>query len=318
MTDLARRRELATLARILDVSPGELAHISLEAEALQAIRMAMSATLFDATRPMLRRVASASKLLPERSVAKIGEQIFGPLLCARTVGLLAPKHALALSLRMPDHFLAETSVQLDPREARALVAALPAARVVAVACLLNARADYLTLARFVDDLAIETIEAVIAAIPDEVALFRIATYVESPRRIGELMALLPEPRLRALVAALGRSELWIEALQLAAGLDRAWLRRLGDIAADLDDTVLAAMIASVRAVAAWDLVLPLVVEMSEHGQRRFFALVADDDVVLDGLAGAAQRLGMWPILMPIAERMGDAVAAIVRRRAGGN
>lgn len=302
---LARRRELAALARILGVSVDEVAHLALEAEALQTVRSSVSAALFDASRPVLKRVAAASRLLPDRSVAAIGEQIFGPLLCARTVGLLAPKHALSIALRMPDGFLADTSSQLDPREAQALLVALPVARVVAVAKILNARGDHLTLARFVEHLPIETIAAVMASIPDEVALFRIAMYVESMTRVGELMRLLSEDRLRALVAALGASAMWIEALELAAALDRGWLRTLGDLAADLDDSVLAAMLESVRATAAWELVLPLVVEMSERSQRRLLALV--DDVVLEGLAAAAHRLGMWPVLLPLAERMHDVV-----------
>jgi len=307
-----RRVEAIKLARVLGLRPDELADLALDAGGLRALRDAASAALFDATGPTLRRVARACKLIPNPMAARLGQSVFGPLLCARIVGLLAPDHGLDLALRMPDRFLADTSVELDPRRAAPLLAALPSDRIVAVAGLLVTRGDHLTLARFVEYLSTETIAAVIASIEDELVLLHIATFIDSPSRLAELVGLIPLERLRAMIAAAGAApgELWLEALALANQLDRAWQRTIGDLAAELDPSVLDAMVATARAADAWDAVLPVVVAMSEPGQQRFLALPSvADDAVLEGLAGAADRLDMWPAILGLALRMPPALHA---------
>lgn len=275
LTTIERQRELAKLARVLATEPDALAKLSsLDAESLRVVREALSASLFDAGRPTLKRVASASKLLPNNTVARVGEEVFGPLLCARIVGLLPPQRALDLSLRMPDEFLADTSAQLDPREARQLVSALPKDRVVAVACILEQRRDFITLARFVDFISCETIEAVIAAIPDELSLFEIATLVDSHARVAELLALVPRPRLRAMVHAIGvrGGDVWLDALRLMGILDDDWKRALGDLAAELETSMLEDMLRLVCRTEAYSLLAPLVLAMSEGSQRRFLEI----------------------------------------------
>ncbi|HEY5926726.1 MAG TPA: hypothetical protein VIV11_33800 [Kofleriaceae bacterium] len=301
-----RRGELVKLARVLDLEPDVLAQLALDADSLRTVRESLSATLFDASRPTLQRVAKASKLLPNGTAAKVGEHVFGPLLCARIVGLLAPDHAIDLTLRLPDGFLADTSVEVDPRQAEQLIAAMPADRVVAIAGLLVARGDFLTLARFVDYLSTDTIAAVIASIPDELALLHIATFVESRARLAELVGLIPPARLRAMIAAVGAapSELWLEALALANQLDERWKATIGDLAAELDPAVLEAMVATARKHDAWDAVLPLVAAMSAWSQARFVELDGvNDPAVLAGLVSAADRLAMWRQLLPLAARM---------------
>ena len=301
-----RNGELVKLARVLDLEPDVLAQLALDASNLRAVREALSASLFDASRPTLARVAKASKLLPNGTAARVGEHVFGPLLCARIVGLLAPDHAIDLTLRMPDGFLADTSAQLDPRQAEQLVRAIPPDRVVAIAGLLVARSDFVTLARFVDYLATDTIAAVIASIPDELALLHIATFVESKSRLAELIGLIPQDRLRAMIAAVGAApcELWLEALALASQLDNHWKQTIGDLAAELDPSVLETMVSTAREHTAWDAVLPLVAAMSDWSQARFLELAAvDDRSVLAGLVGAADKLALWRDLLPLASRM---------------
>ncbi|HEX5058672.1 MAG TPA: hypothetical protein VFV99_04890 [Kofleriaceae bacterium] len=300
-----RRGELVKLARVLDLPPDVLAHLALDADSLRSVREALSASLFDASRPTMQRVAKASKLLPNGTVARVGEHVFGPLLCARIVGLLAPEHAIDLALRMPDEFLADTSALVDPRQAQTLIAAMPTERVVEVAGRLVERGDYVTLARFVDFLSRETIEAVIASIRDELVLLHIAAFVESQKKLTELVGLIPRTRLRAMIVAVGATggPLWLEALALTEHLDQHWKQTIGDLAAELDAAVLQSMLYTARDYAAWDSVLPLIVAMSEWAQQRFIELPGIDDVVLVGLLGAADRLGLWQELLPIVPKM---------------
>src|SRR6185503_7398529 len=180
-------------------------------------------------------------------------------------GLLPLERALDLSLRMPDLFLADTSAELDPRQAEALVAGMPADRVIAIATVLVSRGDFVTLARFVDFLAPETIRGVIDSTADELALLHIATYVDSKPKLTELLGLIPRDRLRTMIAAVSAQggELWLEALALTTHLNAQWKQVIGDLAAELDTSVLASMLATARVHAAWDAVLPLVVAMSD-------------------------------------------------------
>lgn len=314
-----RRAEVVKLARVLDLPPDVLAHLALDATALRSVREALSASLFDASRPTLQRVAKASKLLPNGTVARVGEHVFGPLLCARIVGLLAPEHAIDLTLRMPDEFLADTSTLLDPRQAQTLIAAMPTERVVAIAALLVERGDHVTLARFVDFLSRDTIEAVIASIDDELVLLHIAAFVESETKLAELVDLIPRERLRRMIVAVGAKggPLWLEALALAQHLDQCWKQTIGDLAAELDAAVLESMLDTARDFAAWDSVLPLIVAMSEWAQQRFVELPGIDDIVLVGLLGAADRLGLWHDLLPLLPRMPVRVREMLATLLGG-
>ncbi len=270
---MARRSEIVKLARVLNQR--ELGYLdALDAGELRALREALSASLFDDAKPVLQRVATGSKLLPTALVARVGEKVFGANLCAQVAGLLAPPYALDLALRMSDPFLASVSAMIDPRSAGEVVAAIPAARIVAVAAVLIERADYVTMARFVDYLAPATIGAVIESVADELHLLQIGAYVESPAKLRELVRQLPIVRTQKMLAALhgSASELWLEALSIAEALDDEWRGTLGNLAAELDPEVLPALIAVARARGVWDVALQFAGAMTAANQAKFFAL----------------------------------------------
>ncbi|MEO8704193.1 MAG: hypothetical protein ABI867_29340 [Kofleriaceae bacterium] len=270
-----RRGELIKLARVMRCAPEDLACVdALDAGELRALRDDVSAQLFDDARPMLQRVASGARLLPIGLVARVGEKVFRGMLCAQVAGLLAPPYALAIALRMPDAFLAEVSAAIDPRSAGEVVAAIPVDRIVAVAQVLVAKRDFITMARFVDYLARGAIAAVIASIPDERDLLRIAAHVESPAKLGELVSQLAIERTRAMIAGLcgADASLWMEALAVAEMLDDTWRRTLADLAAELDPAVLVGLVETANAFAVWPSVLPFVHAMSEASRRHFLAM----------------------------------------------
>lgn len=229
MTQVLRHGEVVKLERTLATE--DLACVdALDASQLRALREAVSARLFDDAKPVLSRVAAGSKLLPVALVAKVGEKAFGAMLCARIAGLLAPKHALEIALKMPDAFLAQVSAMIDPRSAGEVVAAIPGPRIVAVAAVLVGARDFVTMARFVDYLSSATIKAVIDSIPSELDLLHIAAYVESRDKLAELVGQLEEERVHAMMRALGGAKPADLRNALAVGemLDDGWRRRLND------------------------------------------------------------------------------------------
>lgn len=311
MTALARKAELIKLGRLLGAAPDELAALAPDdAGELRALREGISAALFDDVRPMLTRVAKGSRLLPTSLVARVGQAAFGALLCSRIASLLAPDHALAVALHMPDAFLADVSAQIDPRSAGDVVRMIPTERIVAVAGVLVARRDYVTMGRFVDYLSDATLAAVIASIPDELDLLHIATFVESPAKLGELLGMLPPPRLRAMIARMsdGDGELWLELLAIATSLDAGWQRVLADTAAACDPAVLDALVTSgARTPAAWPALLAIAAQMHLDAQHRVATLVGQHlPALLAPLAEAARRADLWDALLPLAVELAPA------------
>lgn len=315
MSVLALRAELVKLAHL-----GIATNLDgLDADDVRAVREGVSARLFDDARPTLQRVATGARLLPTSLVARVGERVFGAVLCAQVAGLLAPPFALELALRMSDPFLAEVSAAIDPRSAGEVVRRIPAARIVAVAHVLLARGAYVTLARFVDYLEPATIAAVIDSVPDELQLLRIGAYVESPTKLAELVGQLAPERMRAMIAALrgGDGALWLEALTIAEALDATWRRRLGDIAAELGLEVLGALVAAVCTFEMWAAAIPFVLAMSATSQRRFLEVPAlHDRAVLAAIVDAATVLDRRSDLFELAARtpteLGALLAGVMR------
>ena len=87
--------------------------------------------MFTAHGSALGRLAAASKLLPVRVVATIGERAFGPSLAARIAGLLDPDRAVEMADTMPIEFLADVAVELDPRRASAVISRIAPGRIAA-------------------------------------------------------------------------------------------------------------------------------------------------------------------------------------------
>ena len=313
MSRLDLLAETTKLARVLGVDESGLGYLrKLDAVALRQVREAISAAVFDDTRPMLQRIAAASKLLPAPAIALIGEKVFGPLLCARVAGLLPPERALEVALRLPDAFLADVAVQLDPRGAREVIGHMPAKRVAAVAFILIQRQDWITMGRFVDYLSRDTIKAVIDGIRDD-ALLHVAFYVETKARLNDIASLLPAARLRSLVVLAGAegSNLWAEALSLMGHLEPGLLRRIGDLAADQDETVLTRMLHTAQAQNLWDSLLPVIAGMSEASRQKLARLPAlAEREILQAVIGAADRESLWDSLLPLVSQMHESARRV--------
>lgn len=317
MSRLDLLAETTKLSRLLEVPESELAYLhKLGSGPMRELRQRISAAVFDESAGMLQRVARASKLLPAPAIALIGEKVFGPLLCASTAGLLPAERALDVALRLPDAFLAEVAVRLDPRSAHEVIGRMPVERVAAVAAVLLRQRDYVTMGRFVDYLAPATIKTVIEGITDDAALLHVAFYVENKPHLNQIVGLLPEARLRRIIEFAGAegSGLWAEALALMSHITPDWQRRIGDLAAAQDEAVLTRLLRTVQHLGLWDALLPIIGNMSEASRRRLARVPAlAEREVMAAVISAADAQGLWQPLLPLVTEM----SAEARRAAAG-
>lgn len=319
MSTLAQRAEVLKLARALGTTPAQLEYLDkLDAAAIRQLREQASASLFDAHHKLFQRIAATTRLLPAPLVAVIAEKAIGPLLCARTTGLLPPERAVEISRRLQAGFLADLCIELDPRSARAVIAAMPVERVVEVSRELARRKEYITMGRFVDCLGDAAIRATMNDLRDDEALLRIGFFVEDKRRLSDIIELLPRQRLLDIVrvAADGDAELWPEALAMINSVEDAQRRLMADLAAGMEETAILKMIATTQAQQLWPAMLPVVAMMNAANQRRLLNLPAlRDAAVLDSLMRAAESARLWPLLLPLLALMEDAGREPARRAA---
>lgn len=303
MSRLSRKAELLKLARALGVGERDLAGLEgVDADSLRAFREQASARLFDADEARLKRVAAASKLLPVPLIALIAEHVFGALLCARISGLIAPDRAAEVAQRLRTGFLADLTLEIDPRHVREVIKRIPIPRIVEVAMELAKRGEFVTLARFVDYVSTDAIKAVMDQLKDNAALLHIAFFVEDKTRLNDLIGFLPETRLKDIIylAADESQDLWPEALALMNYVSPAWRTRLGNLAASLDESIITSMARSAHAQQLWGAVLPIIGVMGQREQQRLLGLpLLREPGVLDAIVRTVDADHLWEQLIPL-------------------
>ncbi len=310
MSRLQRQAEVLKLARLLGIETRALASLEkLDAESIRSFREKVSHRLFDADAARLKRVALASKLLPVPLIALLAEQVFGALLCARVAGLIAPDRAAEVAQRLRTPFLADVSLEIDPRRVREVIQRIPISKLVEVALELARRGEYVVLARFVDVVSTAAIKAVMDSLTDNGALLRIAFFVEDKSRINDLLGLLPVERLRdiILIAADDSEDLWSEALALINDVSPEWRKKLGEMAATLDDNILLSMARAAQNKNLWSAVLPVVAVLGAPHQKRLVNLpIMHELPVLSRVLDTAEQDRLWPQLLPLLPMMDEA------------
>ncbi len=323
MATLAQHAEILKLARVLRTTFEQLAYLEkLDAASIRQLRERTTASLFDADQHLFHRVAASSRLLPGKITALIAEKALGSLLCARIAGLLPPDRAVDVAKRLHTPFLADVCLEIDPRHIRELIAGMPLDRVVDIARELASRREHIAMARFVDSLPEPAMRAILAALRDDVALLQIGFFVEDPAQLSAVIAMLPDARLRNMIASAieGDDELWPEAMNLINGIATPQRRHMAALAAGLDDALLTRMLERTHRQSLWPALLPIVAEMEATQHAHLARLVAlDDDAILESMIFAAHQASLWPQLLPLVAQMTSPVqsrAAAVAERLG--
>lgn len=206
MTDLALKAEHLKLARLLGCSQQALAGLEgLDVGALRKLRGACTSMLFDGDRGSLQRIVSVAKLMPAGINALIAEKAMGPVLGSRVAGMLPAKDAVEIARRVPLDFNVEVTLLLDPRSAAPMLRVMPLDLVIAVTKEMVKRREYIVMARFVDALTDEQIRACMGAMDDE-AMLQSGFFVESPKRLEEVVELMSDERMRDVVGQAARPD----------------------------------------------------------------------------------------------------------------
>jgi hypothetical protein len=305
--DLATRTELVKLARALGASTEDLAFAAnLPPATIRLVREHAVATLYDEHRAAFQRVAMITRLLPTAVNVRITLRAFPPLLAARVAGEMPPERAAELANRMPVEYLAQACVHLDPRRAAALVHRVHQDRVLGVIGKLIDEGDFITLGRLLDTATEPIVREVAATVPTE-ALLQVGMYAESDTHLTKAVALLPQPRLRAIVrdALTGGPELRSAGLALIGRLSDDALRgQLAEYAAEADDATLTALLRTAIDDGAVAELLTAVAAMGEAAARRVLALPAlSEPHTLGHLVRAVEKYGLWPRIAPVVALM---------------
>jgi hypothetical protein len=292
--------EIVKLARLVGCEADDLGYLRhVDPQELRDLREQVTVVMFDADRQMLQRVASASRLIPSKLAAVVGERAFGPLLSARLTGLLEPSRAVDVAAKLPTPFLADLTVALDPRRASRVIAEIPPKQIAQITRVLAEREEYIAMGGCVGHLSEAALRAAIAVVDDE-TLLRTAFVVESKGSLGALVATLETERLESIIATANEAGLWVEALDVLRYVDERQRGELGDIAAGQADEVLDGMVKTAQKELLWDDVLPVTRAMSPGSRARFAALKSiHTRPVLASIVDAASRHGLWPELLQL-------------------
>lgn len=306
--------EVLKLARLVDAAPAGLGFLeTVPPEELRALREGVTDLIFDAGATSLRRVAAGAKLLPSPLVATIAVRSFGALLCARAAGAVDPAKALDVAKRLPADFLADVTIQLDPRRVAEIISRVPEKLVVPVAAELGRREEHVTMGRFLAFVPDEAIVAAMGALSDE-AMLRTAFVLEHKDRLDHAVGLLPPERLPGIIASASRLGLWPEALDLLEHLSEVRRGPVADVVADQDPEVVAELVAAVSEAGIWENLLPVVRVMSPGRRHRLAAVPAfHQERILREIVAAAADSGLWIDLVPLLHALPEETFALVPR-----
>ncbi len=252
LLDLELQAEREKLGRLLDTTADELQVLdAIGVDGMRQIRTTVEAHIFDRGAKRFAGLAKSSRLLPGKISGLIAQRALGPRLAAQVTGLLEPELAVNLSKHVSTPFQADLCQFLDPRRAGPVLRAMPVSVVVETSRELVSREEYITMARFVDDLLDTQIQAV-SAILDAEALLWIGFYIESGERLSQLMAMLEDQAVLGTMRAAAENGWWPQSLSIMARANIQTARRMTHLLADADPQIGAGLLECVADLGLWE------------------------------------------------------------------
>lgn len=298
MPALRHRAESRRFARVLGVPVERLRFLrQVDATDVAALYLASRAFLRERHRPLYRRLARSSRLLPASLAAWIAEHTLGPMLCARIAEEMGVPATLQLCQHLSPGFMAEVSPHMDIDTLARLVLQLPRERLREIAHLLLDRGEHIILGELADILPDELLGRMAGTIGNADTVLEVSLFMEQPARIESLLSLLPLEELPAMArsAADPSRGLLPEALSLLQRVSPPWRRRLLDAAVADGDATLAALLREVDRMGLWREAVPLASLMDRAGRWKLLQLPVWRD---PGLRRRALRQAAQPSLLP--------------------
>lgn len=306
MSKLDTSAELVKLGLLLGVPSAELNFLEdLPLQTLIKVRALTTDRLFGDGRKLFQKLASASKLLPAGITATIGEKAFGAMLCARIASEMPYPRAVELADKMSIPFLAQVTIELDPRRVKDIIQNMPLAKLRAVATELLAQKHYIIMGGFVGHMLPAQLKVILDDVSSDEALLHIGFFIESKHQLSDIIRLLPKERMHKLIGYLQtHEELWPEALALMVHVEDELKRELGDIAAELGGSVLDDLVGTVQRLDLWQDGLPLFACMSPATQFKLINTPLLSEVApLTRVLVNTDRFSLWATLLPLIEYM---------------
>ena len=261
MADLAARAEAERLRDELGVGDDRLQFLQdHDHEDVRRLRLLVSESLAAPHRAAFRRLAGASSMLPAMVVAPIAEKAFGPVLSSKVAAELGPDEARALVGHFRVPFLADLCRTLDPAAARDVVAAIPAERVLEIGRELHRRGDLVTLGRFVDVVAEDTIPPMLEVLDGD-ALLQIALCADGRDRLDTIFRQLADARVLDIVRAAAGSDQLVDAVALLGELGPDQAARTISLVIGAEPALLADLVATLDRIGGWDELLPVIARL---------------------------------------------------------
>lgn len=235
------RVELLKLARVLGTDTDDLDFLDgAEPSSLRELRYSVADHLVSRGQERFERVGAVASYLPTVVAAKLAQDALGPQLSGRMAGLLSLEQIGEFVDRLPPAFLADLAPVVDLRAIGPLISDISEAKLAAAAAVLIERADWITIAAFVDSSPPERLARTINEIDGE-ALLLIGLAMENRSRVDEILGLLEDGKVRDLLVAAAEKNLAAEAMHMITAMSDAGLARVGRHLADLSERQQAAL-----------------------------------------------------------------------------
>jgi hypothetical protein len=319
----ASRIEVQKLAHDLGVEPKSLDYLaSVPAAELATLRHGVSRAIFAANEERIRPLGALARRVPPALAAKVAKAALGPLLCGRVASVISPRTAVPLAAHLDPDFLARVTLSLDPTASAAIIKELDDELVVGVGKRLLDAGEYMVLARFIT-VVDEQVLLALVDLAEGVHLLEVAVYAEDQERVDELLQVIPEPKLLAIVEAAATDTVRAHAaVSLIAMLGPESQRRLADLAAGLSEQAADAVVGAISRLQMWPQLLPIVASLSPEAIGAFVnvptlleAEVVDDLIATVRTAGEDEGAGRLPfrVLLDVLELFDEPHRAMLGR-----
>lgn len=177
----------------------------LNASQAAALRVAVEGRLSRTGDDALKKLSSASALIPSRLAASIAEHRMGPMMTAGMTSHMKPELAAKIAQRLSPEFLADVVPYLYGDSVVNIITLLPQPLVIDVTKILEERGEYLTLASLVEELPAELVATLMFVMSPQ-GMKAVVPLIRSIETMMMLMVSLPETSQRKLLRMI--SDAW--------------------------------------------------------------------------------------------------------------